>query len=157
MDVYRVLVVRESSGSCVGSEVLFEAASPDAGRLLGYALDEVETALTEIVDTLAEIGQLKATGAISEPRDATPAEQGAAAPTKRRRRTKAEIAEDKAREAAEAALATGGTVPAEAPPIAVGEPEPVPAPAAVAEPAPAQQPATVPATVPAAAPYNPFA
>lgn len=183
---YRVLVVREATarrGILPGStamelppEVLFEAASPDAGRLLSYAPDEVAAALAAV--GFAEMPQ-KVTGLVDVNALATavvtsagttvngappaesaqpvdePAEQAATPTAKRKRRTRAEIAAD------EAAARLAAQQEASAAPVDAG-----PAPQAVAEPvepaaettaAPAAAPAPAPQSAPPSAPYNPFA
>lgn len=160
--IYRVLVV-EQDDSKLGDydhrnmsmipqqRVLFEAASPDAGRLLAYAPGEVATALTAAV--YAEVPQRVMTGPVvtEAPTIGVPSEadamseaitedppaqavdepvspdQPAAAPVKRKRRTKAEIEADKAAAlasqagadpgpASEAAIAEAANEPAEVTP-----------------------------------------
>lgn len=129
--IYRVLVV-EQDDSKLGDydhrnmsmipqqRVLFEAASPDAGRLLAYAPGEVATTLTAavyaevpqrvmmgpVVTEAPTIGVPSEADAMSEAITEDPPaqavdepvspDQPAAAPVKRKRRTKAEIEADKA-------------------------------------------------------------
>jgi hypothetical protein len=177
--IYRVLVIEQGPDTRWESgrpsdRVLFEAAGPDAGRLLAYAPGEVEAALTVagyaamsqkvsgvLVDTEA-LGEALATGGVvsvgpgqlvpavgvAEVASAAGNEQPVDEPAapKRKRRTKAEIEADRAAEAL-AAQQQASAAPVE------GGPAPQ-APAA-AEPAPDQQPATPAA--PPTAPYNPFA
>lgn len=162
----RALLGSGSSPALV--ETLFEAGGPDAGRLLAYAPAEVAAAL-------AAAGRVEVPAAsVAEPDEPDapavnpeghyrsggesaeqPAGSGELAPAKRKRRTKAEIAADKAREAQLSAGPNGpgvGDEPASAHP-AVDAPTPEPQP--IAAPAPEQQPA--PAAAATGAPYNPFA
>lgn len=184
---YRVLVIRQDAprrANLLGSamvepapEVLFEAAGPDAGRLLAYAPDEVAAALAT-AGSMAAVDAIDAANragsfappvaeepdapAVNPPGHFRPAD-APAAPAKRKRRTRAEIEADRARETA------GGNAFGEQ---VVADTEAQQAPAAteqapaaepqqpVDEPAPQQQPEPAPAPVAAttpAAPYNPFA
>jgi hypothetical protein len=141
-DVYRVLVVRENTGSL--SEVLFEAASPDADRLLDYAPAEVVVALTavsqraEVLTSEAVMSALPAPQPVDEPVEAADDKP------KRTRRTKAEIA---AAKAAGVTVSTSfeGAVPVPTSPL------PAEASSPLAEPLPQEAPA------PAAGVFNPFA
>lgn len=186
---YRVLVIRQDaprranmlSSAMVEAapEVLFEAAGPDAGRLLGYAPDEVAAALAAVgyaevpqkVTGLVDVEALAAVVAVTEsgaasvgPGQLVPVAEPepAAAKPPRKRRTKAEIAADEAaaRLAAQqqesAAPVESGPAPqvAESAPAAEAQPVDEPAPEQHVEPAPA--PAPVVAATPAV-PYNPFA
>jgi hypothetical protein len=176
--IYRVLVIEQGPDTRWESgrpsdRVLFEAAGPDAGRLLAYAPGEVEAALMaagyaamsqkvvgpDDVNAIAEAsldvilstapGRVEPAVGVAEVASAAGNEQPVdepAAPKPRKRRTKAEIEADRAAEAL-AAQQRASAAPVE------GGPAPQ-APAAAA-PAPDQQPATPAA--PAAAPYNPFA
>jgi len=189
---YRVLVIRQDaprranmlSSAMVEAapEVLFEAAGPDAGRLLAFAPDEVAAALnavgfaeasrkaTGLVDVealAAVVAEEPDAPAVNPPGHFRPAGTPAAtdpAP-RRKRRTKAEIAADEA--AAKLAAQQAGADPATAAAVAqVGEAADTVVEAQLAqpvdEPAPEQhvEPAPAPAPVAAAAPavpYNPFA
>lgn len=175
-DVYRVIVVREADELHGVPEVLFEAASQDAGRLLAYVPAEVAAALsaagyaevpqrvTGLVDVDALAAATLATEGIVPPSAApvvvgeqdmpaaTNDEPAEAAATddkpKRKRRTRAEIEADNA---AKAAAGAGVPAPAAEAPAGVAVSTTfegaAPVPPAVAAPAPAEQPA----------PYNPFA
>lgn len=174
--VYRVMVVREADELNGVPEVLFEAASPDAARLLGYAPAEVHAALREIAgdavpatvhhavayDTTAStptavMASTTPDGPTVEVPVTAPAEPMTPFPVppegkpKRTRRTKAQIAADEA--AAAAANGTpqtpdGSTVSA-TPPAELGAPG---APLTLVPPLPAAEPSplmTQPHDVPA--------
>jgi len=153
--VYKVTVeanVYDDNGDFVRSETLYEGGSPRPEALLRTAPTEVEDALR---DLLPDEDSEPATPYMTPDGPVAPSQP--AAPKTRKRRTKAEIAADKARE--EAAGNTTDPTP---------EPEPqavdVPAPQVTTQPATAPVPAgpTAPAAgqapVPATggAPWNPF-
>lgn len=148
--VFEVRVERklyDDEGNFVASETLFSTESPRPERLLAFAPGQVEGALideTDYADDPAErvaamVAALPKVPAVDtfanerpdgweppgEPVAGHVAPAPAAATTedgkpKRTRRTKAQIAADKA---AEAAKANGGTVPADAPPLGIpGDP-----------------------------------
>lgn len=168
IEIYKVTVERvkyDDSGEWSRSETLFEAASPNASRLVEFAPDEVHAALS------AELGEVNLIpDAIREHMTATlvpveghvaplvepaaPAAGTEAPATRRKRRTKAEIEADRAREAASATPAASRPDNFGAQVVADTE-----AARAVAMTATAEAPATVPAAPPATpqAPYNPFA
>lgn len=162
-DIYRVIVLR-NGGMMGGGEVLFEAAGQDIERLLAYAPDEVAAALRDLLPDEDE-GDVPAVNPeghyrpLNEP--ATPA-----APKTRKRRTKAEIAADKARAAAGGSAfgeqVVADTEAARPSPQALDEPAPQAPPAETVQPAaPVAAPEPVPAAVsvpPATdgAPWNPF-
>lgn len=157
--VYRVTVEHteyDDEGMSVRSEMLFEAASPSAERLIGYAPNEVlaalETAATLDAAERSPLRVAQGPGDLDELRSAVEANPhglhvvpepagGEEEKPRRKRRTKAEIEADKA--AAE--LATQQQ--ASAAPIPDG-----PAPAAPAPEPPAAEPPAAPAPA-----WNPFA
>lgn len=163
--VYKVMVVAfdESEGT---TEVLFEAGSPRADRLVNYAPGEVEAALMEAVyENVPQrlVRGVDPSGGVSplvEPVEGEPEPVEPPKQQRRKRRTKAEIAADEAAaRAAEAPVAEP-----EAEPVAESEQQ-VPAGAevpvlAMPEPVVAAPPAAAPAATSApAAPggWNPFA
>jgi hypothetical protein len=186
--IYRVIVVEQDSRDADSfvttavpmQRVLFEAAGPDARRLLAYAPTEVEAALggeigNAIPDRPAPLVDLEALAASvlsagkgesiaspdPEPQAVdAPAEQTPEAP-KRKRRTKAEIAADEAaaaRDRAERGAPQVGSEPTATHPAT--EPAPHPAgepPAPVAAPVPiVPAPVPVVAVPPDGKPWNPF-
>lgn len=135
--VYEVRVERkvyDDEGNFVASETLFSTESPRPERLLAFAPGQVEAALIDEADSdeafraIAALPKIPAVDTFTNerpdgweaPGDPVPGHV-APGPTedkpKRTRRTKAQIAEDKAREAA-AAAANAAAV--DGPPIAAG-------------------------------------
>lgn len=194
---YRVIVEQvddvEGAQYETRETVLFETVSPNLVSLLRFAPAEVDAALRTALDDaepwdldraaatvpVVPVGELRAavfnaagdeiSAAPQAPVGAEPVDEPA--PTKRKRRTKSEIAADKAREAAEATGAQAEPVETtsivdpfartEAPPVTVEQDldgitaeQLGSAPAPVVEPAPPAAPE--PAAAAPAAPYNPF-
>lgn len=170
--VYKVTVeanVYDDNGDFVRAEALYEGASPRPEALLRTAPTEVEDALRDLLPDEDEDGpDVPAVNPEGHYRPVDEAATAPAAPKTRKRRTKAEIAADKA--AAEAAKALPAA-PVEAPvaevppaetaqpaaPVAV--PESVPAaaaPVASATATPLTTSVPVAAPPPAEAPWNPF-
>lgn len=161
--------MRSMSGS-PDPVVLFEAGSPDAGRLLGYAPGEVEAALIEqamraeaenMPQRVVQGFDPQDVPPLAEPVEAEPEQQGSDEPAegegkpKRKRRTKAEIEADRA--AAER-IAAAATEPASATPEPAAQTPTEPLHTAEDQAAPPPQAALVPAAAEAPAqPWNPFA
>lgn len=171
--VYKVVVMRVDSSQMLDPEILFEAGSPNAERLVRYAADEVLAALAEAA--FGEVPRRTMLGVdpsdvppLAEPVEGEPsdgeADPEAPAKPKRTRRTKAQIEADK--KAAEAAAAAPAPATVPDPPAdpddrvygEAAQSQQAPAsPLSTGVESPLAEPLPTPAPGPAAPAWNPFA